>query len=955
MSDIIASTYEIIKRIGSGGGGVVYLANHLRLNKLVVLKADKRKITVREDLLRREVDILKNLRHTYIPQVHDFFVENETVYTVIDYIEGESLDKPLKRGERFSQPQVIKWGMQLLEALCYLHNPEHQDPPKGYVHSDIKPANIMCRPNGDICLIDFNIALALGEKNAVGRSPGYASPEHYGLDFSNDSQEDTDGGNTEEDSTEVKDPDPTRTDTVPGGMSFTSKYKTIVPDVRSDIYSLGATLYHLLSGHRPAPNAKQVVPLSEKEFSPPLVRIISKAMAPNPDRRYQTAEEMLRAFRDLWDRDPRITRLKRGCGITAGILAVVLAAGVAVSFTGLKRMQVTESWKKLAEYSENALQEGDVDSAVSYALETFPEKSSPAQPGYIAEGRNALTNALGVYDLSDGYKAHGTLELPSAPLYLALSPGGMTLSCVYSSAVAVYDTESLNLLAVLPAADSALAEVVYLGEDTILYAGAEGLTRYDIAEGTARWTGEDATGIRISADGKKAAGIYRNESYVSIYDAESGQLLQQVDLDGRSQSVVANDVFANPNDNLFALNNDGSLLAVSMSDGSLEIFDLNGSGRNMVLLDDTSGYTHFEGGFYQQYFAFSASNAEESVFAVIDTQTMEQTGGFQSASRFSVQTDETGIYVQTENLLVQIDPVSGEQRPLVTTNEAIRSYARSSENTLIATKEGFSFYSSEAEEIAVFEKEDETDFTAIAGQTAVIGSRSTSVLRLLKYEDHQEAEVFSYDPSVSHDEARISVDGSRVMLFDWQSFSVYDIEGTLINKVEIPDAAQVYDQQFRRDEKGSYLEVIYNDGTSRLYSAVDGSLMEEVYNAAPDPELYEEFSVNGLRIESPLHGKPTAYDEETGKLVRVLSEEDYLTYVTSVGENFVAQFVTADGYCYGRLLNEKCEVLAELPYLCDVINNVLIFDYSTGDLRQSRIYDTEELIAAAHTVLGEGQ
>ena len=74
-----------------------------------------------------------------------------------------------------------------------------------------------------------------------------------------------------------------------------------------------------------------------------------------------------------------------------------------------------------------------------------------------------------------------------------------------------------------------------------------------------------------------------------------------------------------------------------------------------------------------------------------------------------------------------------------------------------------------------------------------------------------------------------------------------------------------------------------------------------------------------------------------------------------MGENFVAQFVTADGYCYGRLLNEKCEVLAELPYLCDVINNVLIFDYSTGDLRQSRIYDTEELIAAAHTVLGEGQ
>ena len=104
-----------------------------------------------------------------------------------------------------------------------------------------------------------------------------------------------------------------------------------------------------------------------------------------------------------------------------------------------------------------------------------------------------------------------------------------------------------------------------------------------------------------------------------------------------------------------------------------------------------------------------------------------------------------------------------------------------------------------------------------------------------------------------------------------------------------------------------------------------------------------------------MHGAPTAYYAKTGKRVGVLSEEDYLTYVTSVGENFVAQFTTADGYFYGQLLNADCEVLAEFPYLCDVINNVLIFDYPTGDLRQSRIYDTEQLISAAHTVLGKEQ
>ena len=184
MSEIIASIYECLERIGAGGGGNVYLANHLRLGKKVVLKADKREITTRPELLRREVDVLKDLRHPHIPQVYDFFVEKDTVYTVMDYIQGESLDKPLKRGERYPQAQVIKWAKQLLEALCYLHSPTHGTPPRGFVHSDIKPANLMRTPENDICLIDFNIALALGEENVIGCSAGYASPEHYGLDFS---------------------------------------------------------------------------------------------------------------------------------------------------------------------------------------------------------------------------------------------------------------------------------------------------------------------------------------------------------------------------------------------------------------------------------------------------------------------------------------------------------------------------------------------------------------------------------------------------------------------------------------------------------------------------------------------------------------------------------------------------------------------------------------------------
>ena len=86
MGRVIADTYEIAQEIGSGGSGIVYLARHLRLGKWVVLKADKRSITTKPESLRREVDSLKDLSHTYIPKVYDFIVEQDTVYTVMDFI-----------------------------------------------------------------------------------------------------------------------------------------------------------------------------------------------------------------------------------------------------------------------------------------------------------------------------------------------------------------------------------------------------------------------------------------------------------------------------------------------------------------------------------------------------------------------------------------------------------------------------------------------------------------------------------------------------------------------------------------------------------------------------------------------------------------------------------------------------------------------------------------------------
>ncbi|MCD7760914.1 MAG: WD40 repeat domain-containing serine/threonine protein kinase [Clostridiales bacterium] len=1020
MAKIIASTYQVIEQIGSGGGGVVYLAYHMRLGKKVVLKADKRKLTTRQELLRREVDILKKLSHTYIPQVYDFFLEDGIVYTVIDYIEGESLDKPLKRGERFSQPQVIQWARQILEALCYLHSPTHGSPPRGFVHSDIKPANLMLRPNGDICLIDFNIALALGEESAIGCSPGYASPEHYGLDYSfssigggsnadavyiggrNGAEASRSEGNkrraysvteTETETTDRGLPDSetesmtasgqkpsettatvgivqTQTDgkqdenglakplhspkAVSGPPQSSSGYKSrssrrraVVPDVRSDIYSVGATLYHLLSGTRPARAATEVTPLSETLFSPQIVQIISRAMNPNPDLRYQTAEEMLEALNHLRENDPRVLRRKRQCAAVYAVLTVCFALGIISAFIGLKRMQTTEEWLKLAEYAQDALSEGDTAAAIQYALQSLPAETSLLQPEWTTESQRVLTEALGVYDLSDGYKTYETVELPSEPLYLAIAPDGETAACIYAYSLAVIDTERCEILATLPTESSALSEVAYLDGDTVLYAGSDGLTAYSIAEGRTLWVGNAATSLCISEDGSCVAAIYKDDPFATVYNAADGSVMCVVDFDGRCQRVTVNDSFANPNDNLLALSRDGGMLAVSFADGSLRLYDLTGGGEVVPVLDETSGYTHFEGGFFRQYFAFSASSSTDSGFAIINTDTMTEDVFPLENSAYSVQTDANGIYVQLGNILVQIDPDTGDQTGLVTTAENILHYATDGTHTLISSATGFLFFDGTASLISEETSDTSSDFLCLAGETALVGSRNSAVIRILRYEGHEEAELFSYDYDYDHGEARVSADGTVLMLFSYDQFRLYNRDGDMLAEVDIPDAANVYDQQYIRDEDGSRLEVTYNDGRIAAYSGLDGTLLWEGTGETPDASLEEHFETEQFSIVAPLHGDAEVYSLETGELFCMLEEDAYLTYVTQVGDNIVVQYITTDGYYYGQLLNEKCEVLADLPYLCDVRDDTLYFDYPSGNLRQSRIYHIDELIQIA--------
>ena len=949
MSQIIAGIYEIEEQIGAGGGGIVYLGRHLRLEKKIVLKADKRKLDIGAEALRREVDLLKELSHTYIPQVYDFIQEDGVVYTVMDFIEGESLDKIMARGNRPTQSEVIGWACQLLEALIYLHS----RPPYGILHGDIKPANIMLRLNGDICLIDFNIALALGEEGAVkvGFSRGYASPEHYGAEYCKKAVK---CGTDETEADNTKTGTKTEVDTKPDRSKM--RQNTILLDVRSDIYSLGATLYHLLSGRRPAQNAWEVEPLGADCCSMAVSRIIRKAMMPEPSMRYQSAEEMLNDFLKLHSQDERTKKHRRRAGCIAALCAGMFAAGSVSVFLGLRQMEQKQRALALSQYSENALSEGDVVKAVDMAMLAIPKKNSILEGVVTPQAKKALTDALGVYDLSDGFKLLGTIELPSAPFKIVLSQSGSYMAVVYAYETAVFDLESRSRIAVLKMEHSALADAAFANEHQIIYAGADGVAAYDLQTKRTLWTGSKATKLAVSGDGLKVAAIDRDEGYAAIYRTGDGERIGRCDFGNRRIYAAANDIFADPDNMVFELNDDGTLLAVSFENGGLALFGTEDDECGTEIYEK-SDFSDFSGGFSGTYFAFTAGGNEDFQFGLLDIKTMDIIGTYRFEEPVRVQANRQRICLADRNLLVEFDPETEKEKELAYTDrETIAGFSVGIEYTLIATDQNsYSFYDSMAKCVMTKQCGERYDFAVMSDQYAVLGSRNSPYLQLLKQEKHREADLFSYDAGYPHDEARVSLDGNTAMLFGIEGFRIYDRSGKMIAEAVLPDTEQIYDQQFRKSGEESWLEVIWYDGMMRCYSARDGTLLSEEKKKPPDRNLDETFHTENYRIVSSLHKAPEVYDIRSGQLVTTLEEESYLTYVTQLDEYILTEYVSAEGERYGLLLDDNLQTLAYLPGLCDVAEGTFIFDYGLGNLRQCRIYSFEELTALGTVFLTENE
>ena len=356
----ITDTYEVLGEIAQGGGGTVYEAYHKRLRKKVVLKKQHDAIRglVNE---RTETDTLKNLRHSYLPQVLDFIVTDDAVYTVMDYIPGQSVGDILRERNKLSEQEVIKYARQLCDALVYLHNSK---PP--VIHGDIKPDNIMITPEGDVCLIDFNISSALGAANtyAFGYTTGYAAPEQrLSFEYARNTLRTVKASNAsknDDQATEILSPSEATEMLSPSEateilqesdqtvlLAGTSDPRTgeerrqpgIVFDKRSDIYSYGATLYHMLTGIKPSSEPGRITPVLDiyPMLNRGLADIITKSMEIEPENRFQSFDEIKKILDNIpkYDLEYRAKVVRR---IATGLIAAALIGIIAaVSLTALKK------------------------------------------------------------------------------------------------------------------------------------------------------------------------------------------------------------------------------------------------------------------------------------------------------------------------------------------------------------------------------------------------------------------------------------------------------------------------------------------------------------------------------------------------------------------------------------------------------------------------------------------
>lgn len=306
VGDLIDGKYKILNEIGRGGMSTVYLAINEKANKPWAVKEVRKNGISNRELVKQslmvEINLLKKLKHKGLPSIVDIIDQQDNYLIVMDYIEGITLENIMQEEGVQPQEKVVDWAIQLCDVLQYLHTRK-----PAIIYRDMKPSNIMLRSDGSVVLIDFGTAREFKERHVEDTTclgtQGYAAPEQF------------------------------------GGMGQT--------DERTDIYSLGATMYRLVTGHNPSEPPYEMYPITHwnPRLSTGLEGIIAKCTSKDPKSRYQSVQEVryaLEHYRDL-DLDS-IRRYRRNLRIllAAGGMTVMLFGASGVSYAAADHIQKDE-------------------------------------------------------------------------------------------------------------------------------------------------------------------------------------------------------------------------------------------------------------------------------------------------------------------------------------------------------------------------------------------------------------------------------------------------------------------------------------------------------------------------------------------------------------------------------------------------------------------------------------
>lgn len=338
IGSVIDGKYEILTLIGQGGMSKVYLAMDKRLNKQWAVKEiEKRARDKNNEVIIRsaieEANMIKRLDHPSLPRIVDIIDNGNVIFVIMDYIEGEPLSTILKRNGAQPQELVIEWAKELCGVLDYLHT---CNPP--IIYRDMKPANVMLKPDGSLKLIDFGIAREFKEDKlsdtvSLG-TKGYAAPEQF------------------------------------GGKGQT--------DARTDVYGLGVTLYHLITGQNPCEPPYELYPIRywNPGLSAGLEKIVLKCTQLNPNDRYQSCAELMYELNHYEEADDayRHKQKKKIKLFVAALLSVILFLGIGMGAGFLKNKINSEDYNSKLIQADKAVSDEEKVKLYIEAVDIKPNK-----------------------------------------------------------------------------------------------------------------------------------------------------------------------------------------------------------------------------------------------------------------------------------------------------------------------------------------------------------------------------------------------------------------------------------------------------------------------------------------------------------------------------------------------------------------------------------------------------